>query len=303
MYKKVLIIVNPASGKNLAPKYGEKLAQVLSEAFAASVQIKETQGKDDAKHFAAQAQSEGYDTVVCLGGDGTVNETIQGLLTNEEKPRFAFIPFGTVNDLARALGYPLDPEAMIQQFHHMTLDHLDVAIVNDQIFVNVLALGDIPQSVMETSAEDKNNFGFFAYMKDAIGAALKQETMSLTIETGQGQSVDIETSILLVSLTNSVGGFEALVPHASYNDGLLHLAAVKGNHPLTYAKALFEGGIKEDSTDAILVISGDHFIIKDRQASVDKVYNANIDGDQGPSLPLDIRLLKGAIPVLVPEID
>lgn len=298
MFEKVLIIVNPGSGKNLATAYGKKLAKNLSETKNSKIDIRETTGPNDAYKFASTAKDEGFTAVFCLGGDGTVNETIAGLLENSNVPVFGFLPLGTVNDLGRAVGYDLDPDVTINQLLDGQLDQLDVARVNDQVMVNVLALGDLAQSVMETSSEDKNKFGFFAYVKDAIGAALNPEAMNLRIETGQ-DVYEISTSLLLITLTNSVGGFEKLLPHSSYNDGKMQLTAIKGAHPIDMLKAILEGGITDQTSEQLFVLQSDVLKISLVNNQGQKII-ANIDGDPGPSLPLTIEIKKGAIPIIVP---
>ena len=106
------VIVNPTSGRERAPKYIPLLHSVLSKRFE-DITIKLTEKPGDATHFAEIAAKKGHD-IICMGGDGTINETINGMVPVGGKSAFGFIPFGTVNDLARALHIPRSPKGAIR---------------------------------------------------------------------------------------------------------------------------------------------------------------------------------------------
>ncbi|MBD3948705.1 diacylglycerol kinase family lipid kinase [Tuanshanicoccus lijuaniae] len=301
MLKQVLIIANPGSGKNMAETYAKQLQDTLESTYGATTTLRLTTKEGDATQWASKATAEGFDTVICLGGDGTVNETIQGVVNNDPQPSFGFVPLGTVNDLGRAIGYSLVPEEAIEQFKHVQETPLDVGFVNDKVFINVLAIGAIPESVMATESEDKNSLGAFAYVKDAVGAFFAQEGYPLLI-SHEHDVTAIETNLLVIALTNSVGGFETLFPDATIDDGLLHLVAVKGAKPYDLVKAVFERGITQEESDSLLVVSGKKFTIEvDPTSDYRKDIPTNIDGDSGPQLPLDITVKAGAIQVLKPK--
>uniref|UniRef100_UPI003204FAB7 diacylglycerol/lipid kinase family protein n=1 Tax=Listeria monocytogenes TaxID=1639 RepID=UPI003204FAB7 len=84
---------------------------------------------------------QGFEAVIAMGGDGTLNETINGLAIHEKRPDFGFIPLGTVNDLARSVGIPLKPEKAIQALEKAIAVPMDVGRIGDQYFMNVLAIG------------------------------------------------------------------------------------------------------------------------------------------------------------------
>lgn len=93
------IIVNPTSGHERAPRYIPLLHSVLSKRFE-DIIIRLTEKAGDATDFARDAAEAGRD-VVCMGGDGTINEVINGMVPVNSSSTFGFVPFGTVNDLAR----------------------------------------------------------------------------------------------------------------------------------------------------------------------------------------------------------
>jgi len=111
----VRLIINPSSGGEQAEKY-EKMAAAKLQAIFETVEIVHTEKAGDAKAFAREAAEQQFEAVFVMGGDGTVNEGISGLAEQPYRPAFGFFPLGTVNDLARALGIPLDVEQTITGF-------------------------------------------------------------------------------------------------------------------------------------------------------------------------------------------
>ncbi len=100
-----MLIVNPSSGGGKARRYTRPMYLKLLGMFD-EVEVRETGKPLDATLFAKEAADAGATAVFCMGGDGTVNETVNGLATASNRPAFGFIPLGTVNDLARALEIP-----------------------------------------------------------------------------------------------------------------------------------------------------------------------------------------------------
>lgn len=298
MLKNVLIIPNPGSGKGKAVDYGKKLGQVLEETYQATVEVRPTSEVGDAKNWSATALADGFDTVICLGGDGTVNETVDGLLQNEEVPYFGFVPLGTVNDLGRVLGYNMNPDKAIEQYRDLKTVSLDIGQINGEThFINVIAIGALPESVMKTESSDKNKLGALAYVKDGVKAYFNQDKYQLEITNSAGDVREIETNLVIIALTNSVAGIEVMIPHASYDDGLVHLIAPKGALAVTTLQTLFEGGIHPEETDSMYVLSDSEISIN--CLSHDQV-ESNVDGDPGPSLPLNIKVLKHRLQAIIP---
>ena len=106
-----LIIINPVSGGGRARRYVMELQWQLSSLFD-RMEVKFTRQAGDATRFAIEASNEGVDAIFCMGGDGTINETVNGIVRAGGRAKFGFIPIGTVNDMSRALGISLQPPAL-----------------------------------------------------------------------------------------------------------------------------------------------------------------------------------------------
>ena len=292
--KKAMFILNPSSGKELAGDYKGQTIETLTS-MGYEVNVKETQGQGDATKFARQACQEQYDLVTAMGGDGTINEAVNGLAEQEHRPLFSFIPLGTVNDFARALGIPLDPLQAIESLKTAQPRFTDIAKAQDQYFMNILAVGQVAENVSNVSVEQKTKLGTLAYLIEGVKALTSEDETEVTVEHDHGKWQG-NAVIVLVALTNSVGGFEKLAPEAQTNDGLLHVIIVKSAGLPAFiriASALLRGKLEEDP---------DVLVIKTEKVRIETTneMTCNLDGDEGCTTPISIQILKQHIEILVP---
>lgn len=298
---KVMLVINPSSGKGSGTDIQEELEEALGKSYD-EVETRLTEGAGDAKNWAKEAADAQYDGVVVVGGDGTVNEGITGLAESENKIPFGFIPLGTANDLARALGINLDPKIAAQELADFTTRKIDIAKINDAYFCNVAAIGAIPSAVMETSSEEKSKFGFFAYVRDSMRALFKDKQHTYKLVLDNDETIEISTKVIIVALTNSVGSVENMIQDASPDDGLLHVMALEEENLLTELPNLIHelnGGYISEANNMV-TFNVKHVLISvndDEDAEV----KANIDGEVGPSLPIDIDVLPSFLEVMVPK--
>lgn len=295
--REALLIVNPSSGNEEAKKLADSVKAKLAHSYD-KVTVKYTEKSGDAAKFAREGAHLKVETVFVMGGDGTVNEGISGLAEQEYRPDFSFIPLGTVNDLARAVGIPLDPEEAIAQLTHLEKKPLDIGKVNDHYFCNVVAIGTIPAAVQQVGSQEKTRLGPLAYFLEGAKALWDTEafTFELTIDEEQ---ITQESILILITLTNSVGGFEKLVPDASMDDGFLHLIAIKGREvldKLTVVPKILTGNVTKDNK--VLYRTFKLGTIKTKEYQKIKT---NIDGDEGEGLPLTVKVLPGHLTILVPK--
>ncbi|MDN3451649.1 diacylglycerol kinase family lipid kinase, partial [Planococcus sp. APC 3906] len=292
--KKAMFILNPSSGKEKAKDYAEQVKRTLEE-MGYSVDTRETQKAKDATEFAAEACEKEYDFVVAMGGDGTINEAVSGLAEQEHHPLFSLIPLGTVNDFARALNISLDPAEAIEALKTGSEKWVDIAKVGDHFFMNILALGQVAESTYEVTPEQKTKLGAFAYFIEGLKAITQDTEQYFEIEYDDGK-FEGEAKLVLVALTNSVGGFEKLAPEALTDDGLLHLYIIKNAALPAFiriARNMLVG--KLDNDPAVEVIKTTKVSIRTNEP----LY-CNIDGDEGCATPFVIEVLPRHIRALVP---
>ena len=292
-----ILIVNPTAGKEKAKYYKTDLVSQLRTMFEV-VELRETTKAGDATAWAKEASEKGYDAVFSMGGDGTLNETVNGLARAGQAVNFGFIPLGTVNDLARALHIPLQPEEAIAALKDSKLVKVDIAKVNDRYFVNTIAAGAMPEAVGNVSIEQKTRLGPMAYFLTGIKALQSRETSLFKIESELG--VEVRRSPLIVAmLTNSVGSFNNIAPLAKVDDGTIWLAVFKEFNYLDILKIIPEilAGLPINSEYLTLQQ------VKKVRISVvdDEKLTTNMDGDKGPDFPLELTVLPSFLTVYVPR--
>lgn len=294
--QEAVFILNPSSGKEEAESYRELCIEVLEE-IGYSVTVRATEKQGDASDFARDAARAGCPLVVAMGGDGTVNEAVNGLAGEERRPDFAFIPLGTVNDFARALSIPLDPEEAIRGLPDFVGRPTDIGLAGDHYFMNILAVGSLAEGVMDVPVEEKTKFGPLAYAAHGLQKLITDDGNRFTITHDSGTWTG-QASLVLAALTNSTGGFEKMNPDAKTDDGLLHLTVIKQTKLpslLKMSAALLLGKLQEDGAVETLRTTR-------AKIETDEPIACNIDGDERGTTPVSIEVLRGHLNILAPEI-
>ena len=294
---KVLLVVNPSSGQEAGKLYADLATAALEKKYE-DVVVKFTEKAGDATAFAKEAARDRFEAVFVMGGDGTVNEGVSGLAEEEYRPKFSFIPLGTVNDLGRSLGISMNPEEAIQQLDNLVEKKLDVGKINDNYFIDVVAIGTIPEAVQAVEPEQKTKLGPFAYVLEGLKAVRDNKSYLFDIEI-DGEKIQQESMAVLIAMTNSVGGMETLLPDASYDDGKLHLIVLKGDHlvdKLGLLPKIFSGKAVDDPNVLYRTFEKGYFSVENGDDLI-----TNVDGDPGDKLPLDITVLPQHLTVLIPE--
>lgn len=227
MAKKLLMIVNIRSGKS-NPKMRGSLFEALCQFCDAGylIDVKVTQYRFHAKELA---MSGGYDRVVCCGGDGTLNETVCGLMEHPAPcPPLGYIPTGTTNDFAAALGLSKDIEQAAYVAVHGAPRSIDVGRFNDRYFLYIASFGAFTGTSYTVPQQMKNALGHTAYMLEALRQLPSlQHPVSLSI-TADGENLDGDYIFGSISNSTSIGGFMRLAPEeVCMDDGLYELLLVR----------------------------------------------------------------------------
>jgi diacylglycerol kinase (ATP) len=191
----------------------------------------------DASALAADAARRGVDVVVAVGGDGTVNEVVNGL-DGYDAP-LGVIPVGTANDFARQVGIPADADHAMDVILQRKPRRFDTASLNGRRFLNVSVGGVGAEATAETPAEAKESLGAFAYAITGM-RKLGDFRPSTATFTSEGFSYTGEFLMFAVGLTRSTGGGTMVTPMASATDGLLDLCIVEGMSRKDFARIAFK---------------------------------------------------------------
>lgn len=224
--KRLLFIYNPQAGKGLIKPHLANVVDTFTKA-GYLVTVWPTQGKADAAHVAAR-QGWWYDRVVCCGGDGTLSETVSGLLTLDTPPVLGYIPAGTTNDFAKNLGLPRGVEKAAAVAAEGTPRPCDMGRFNDRTFVYVAAFGVFTDVSYDTPQQFKSAFGHLAYvLEGATKLGDLGRGYHLTVEH-DGGTLEGDFIYGMVTNTNSVGGFKVFPSdQVSLDDGVFEVVLVR----------------------------------------------------------------------------
>lgn len=221
----LLLIYNPTAGKGQLP---DELAAVLDEFTKANwlVTAYPTQGKGDAVR-AARELGPRFSRLVCAGGDGTLSETVTGLMQLEKPPILGYIPFGSTNDCAANLGLPASPSGRCHRRRAGGPRPSDIGKLNGRPFVYVAAFGAFTKVAYETPQDLKNTFGHLAYVMAGIASLPSITPYHMKIEY-DGNTLEDDFYFGMVSNAYSIGGIRLpSSEHVVLDDGLFEVDLVK----------------------------------------------------------------------------
>lgn len=296
--KRARIIYNPTSGREVFKKH---LPEVLEKLEVAGYETSchATTCEGDATLAAKNAVERGFDIIIAVGGDGTLNEVVSGVSPFENRPKVGLIPMGTTNDFARAVHIPRNIEEAVDIIIQGDTLPVDVGLLNgERYFINIAAGGRITELTYEVPSKMKTMLGQLAYYVKVVEMIPSIKASHMRIEY-DGEVFDGDAMMFLCGLTNSVGGFEKLAPDASINDGYFTLIVLK------------KVSLPEFIQLAAMALRGEH-LNDDRviykKASVVKVtteneVHLNLDGEYGGDAPATFENLKRHIEIFVPLAD
>ncbi len=229
--KTLLFIYNPTSGKGLIKTHLYSILSTFTKAGYLTT-VYPTQSKGDAAKLAGELGGN-YDRVVCSGGDGTLSETVSGLMLLSKPPVLGYIPAGSTNDSAHNFRLPrnLEKAAVIAAGDHVL--PCDIGLLNQKSFVYVAAFGAFTDVAYDTPQELKNVLGHMAYVFSAMGAVTSITSYRLNVEHDNG-SLEDDFLFGMVCNTVSVGGVQALSSiHVELDDGLFEVLLIRSLPRLT----------------------------------------------------------------------
>jgi YegS/Rv2252/BmrU family lipid kinase len=289
--RKVFVIVNPVSG-------GWRPANTLGAVTAAFQQsgldheIVETKKSGDATRIAALVDDRVFDTVVAAGGDGTINEVVNGI--RGRRLKLGVIPVGTINVLARELNIPLQVPAAVAVIKAGRVRAIDLGKADDRIFILMAGIGFDAYTIYKTDLKIKKYFRGLAYIFAAAHALLHHPSKRITLEIN-GHRRKRTGFFLLVSNSSLYGGRFPIVPGAKIDDGLFDVL-------------LF----KEKKSESLFRYFGEMLLMKHPSSSYVSSFRTSrlrvtssrnvlvhTDAELAGSLPMEFSMLPRALKVIV----
>ena len=288
MSASTLIILNPAAHSDRAQR---KRAEV--EAMAGDCIVCETTSAGDAELMARRGAKEGFQKIVAAGGDGTINEVVNGLAGTNAT--LGLLPIGTMNVFATELGLPVhDLELCWNIIKADNTRAVDLPKANQKFFVQLAGVGLDAQVVKETSAQLKRNFGPLSYLISAAQIAARQPPR-LFIHSEDAPIK--EGSFVLIGNGRLYGGPFPFFKQAVIDDGKLDVIVFKSLGYLEIIKYLQDVVFSSE----IRVPEIEYFQTARLRVESEQSVPVELDGELVGNCPVEFSLDQRSLRVLVPQ--
>ena len=292
--KKMLLIINPISGKGLGKKFAFGLISFFSkEGFIVTVHPTEESSSKNVEFIKNNVSK--HDVLVCCGGDGTLNETISGLISSQCNIPLGYIPLGTTNDFARTLGISSSPLEAALDISKGKAKEIDCGVFNGKTFVYVAATGAFTQASYETTPAEKRYLGSLAYMIKGVESLTKLKPFHLKAKIND-DIIEGDYLYASVSNTTSLGGIFKLDPDkVKIDDGIFEFVLIKSPKNFSEKGKLITGLLTESlNSEYVDLLYGSEIKIK-----TDSPMSWTLDGENGGShKEIVIKNLSGKISML-----
>ena len=287
MQKRCRIIYNPTSGREAMKNNLVDILNILERAGYETSAYATTPEPNSAKNEAERAAKAGFNLIVAAGGDGTINEVVNGIAPLKHRPKLGIIPAGTTNDYARALKIPReDPIGAAKVIAKGQTIKMDIGEAGKNWFVNIAAGGLLTELTYGVPSQVKSLFGYLAYLVKGAELLPQIKPIKMHLEY-DGGTYDGKASMFFLALTNSIGGFEQIVPDASLDDGKFTLIVVNTSNLIEIVQLItmvLNGG-KHVNDPRILYVKTSKLVAK----PVDEKMMINVDGEYGGDAPMTFK--------------
>jgi diacylglycerol kinase (ATP) len=230
---KTRLIINPVSGTDSGPDYLEAINKRL-RTYYDEMDIVMTVAAGDAIYMAERTALDGYERIFIAGGDGTLNEVLNGVGRVEDalsNITFGLLPLGTGNDFAEALGIPTDLDKAMDILCDDHIVKVDLGMLNDRYFINVSAGGFIAEVSDAVSPQLKTIAGKLAYLIGGAQVIFDYEPVHVEVKAIDDNQLPIDYSldIEIFAVCNSrlIGGGRLIAPEAIIDDGLFDICLIE----------------------------------------------------------------------------
>lgn len=227
----ICVIFNPAARGNKARHFRRYLDDMSGRAA-----FKATAGPGDARRLAAEAVGDGFEVIAAAGGDGTVNEVLNGIgdAGGFGRTRFGVLPLGTVNVFARDLKIPLRLEYawdVLRRGRERILDVPQVEFsqnggVKKQYFIQLAGAGLDARAIELVDWSHKKKIGPLAYLIAGLKALREKKPQIRAVENSPSANSSYNGELILIGNGKLYGGEFRIFPQADFNDGLLDVCII-----------------------------------------------------------------------------
>jgi len=299
---RIKVIVNPRSGRRVGQKNLESImGRLLLEGAAERIDFFATKSRGEATREAAEIRAGEYDLLVGCGGDGTINEIINGLMCSGCPIPLAILAAGTSNDFAYSMRLPSDAEGFIAMVKRGLTQDIDIGRANGTYFINVASCGMFTEVAHNTDQDSKSLLGKLAYYLKGVSEAPEQLIRSIHLKIDSPDlHLEDDFHVCLIANSQSVGSIRKLMYKAEVSDGRFDVLLLKNRKPLlTAADILYRMQNYDGGRDSAAVY------FQTSRIKISSPENSEIeldlDGEHHGSLPLSVEVCPRAVKLLIPD--
>lgn len=285
--KKAILMYNPKAGNRQIINLVDHIAERLQE-LGYELRLYRSQSKGSIrKYIVDHLEEKELDLIIVSGGDGTINEVVNGMMQKEIDIPILVLPLGTANDFAYSAHIPNDIEEALNLIECGETKYVDIGKVNNQYFINVCNMGLFSGISHIVDLELKKKFGKLAYYVKGFEELQNYQAMDLEIEL---PDIKIRGDYILILVFNgkAAGGFTRLAKNASIEDGEFDIIGIKKveihDIPMLFLKVLQGEHLTDPNIDYWVTNR-----VNIRCYNEEKNFVTDVDGEEGPKFPLSIE--------------
>jgi diacylglycerol kinase (ATP) len=288
---KTRLIVNPVSGRDQAPDLLPGVNERLRAAFG-EVEIVMTVGEGDGEECARRAAAEGCRRIIVAGGDGTLNEALNGVAAAGalDETVFGVLPLGTGDDFAAVLGLPEDVLDAAARVAAAQERRVDLGVLHERVFVNASAGGFIAEVSDALTPGLKTVAGRMAYLIAGAGVLMDFEAASAEARFGDEVMPRKAYQLFVVCNGRTIGGGHRVAPDARLDDGLLDVCLVEASNATGFLTLLRRISTGDHLDDPLVTYRQ----FRDGELSFDRLIKVNTDGEVRQADTCRYRVMPGA---------
>lgn len=287
----IKLIANPIAGGNARPHIDLLCRHFVDRGHEVDLFL--TAARGDAEEAARVARDQGYSRIVAAGGDGTLNEVINGLAPSAIP--LAFIPLGTVNVLALEIGLPFDLLAAAEVAVTGVPKPVCLGLAGERKFLLMAGIGFDAEVVRAVDSRLKRSIGRFAYVVAALKALGHWQPSPFTVTLADGTVQRAEG--VIIGNGRLYGGRFSLTPHASLTDDSFEVLLLRRSSRLALLRAGLSALLHRPPA------AKDGLLLHTTRLRISGTAPIQIDGDDFGDLPCVFATLPGAITLIFPPCD
>jgi YegS/Rv2252/BmrU family lipid kinase len=288
---KLLLIANPVSGRRRALLRRQRLESIL-EARGHDLTTRVTARAGDASRWASELDP-AVDRIIVAGGDGTLNEVLNGF-GERLGPPILQLPSGTANILAHEYRLPTRPEAVADLVERGVVRHLDLGIIGERRFLLLVSCGFDAMVTRAIQRKRSGSLGYRGYLRPILESLWQYREPRIFVRVDDGE--ELPAALVVVSNVRNYGGLFRVTDRARGDSGQLDLcifSRASRARLVGYAWAALRGRISR--LENVRYMTGRRIAIR----SVEPVA-VEVDGDYYGETPVEIRVVPRAVPIVTP---